>query len=131
MQNLSIVRYALGLNDRDGVLLSSYQEEAATTILATALSTLFGGCTIYKTRGYWESGQEPSLVFEAYGQLSEAEEAAWLDTGAEYGKQLILKQAAQRAAVAANQEAVMLVISSAPGAISFVGQPVLEVKAAR
>jgi hypothetical protein len=129
MNHLSIVRYGLGLYDRTGEPLSSFQQEAATTILGTALQELFGGCTIYNTRGFWDFGQEPSLIFEAYGELSDAE-AAWPDTEAESDKQLFLKQAAARAALAANQEAVMLVISSAPGALSFVGQPVFDAAAA-
>jgi hypothetical protein len=124
MADLNIVRYALGLNDKNGLPLSSYQQEAATNILGSTLSSLFGGCTIYPTRGFWEGQQEPSLVFESVS-------AAFLDPDSEQesSEQLILKAAARDAAIAANQDSVMLVVSSAPGSIEFVGQPIFEAEA--
>jgi hypothetical protein len=132
MADLKIVRFALGLNDKNGDPLSSYQQEAATNILGSALSHLFGGCTIYSTRGFWDGQQEPSLVFEAFSEAPEAETGqAGFTTIAELSNQLYLKEAARDAALAANQEAVMLVVSSAPGAITFVGQPALEAEVVR
>jgi hypothetical protein len=121
MADLSIVRFALGLHDKNGAPLSLYQQEAATNILGSVLSQLFGGCTIYPTRGFWEGQQEPSLIFEAVGEAFPPP-----DSGQESTEQLILKAAARDAAIAANQEAVMLVVSNAPGLIEFVGQPIFE-----
>ena len=89
-------RYYVGLVTRAGEPVSPEAQER----LADEVSSHYGGgCTIYRTIGYWQSTREASLVFEVLGEI----ECLDCDTPEDLGR-LLARLADQSAVLWTSEE---------------------------